>query len=125
MKEKTITQLKEYIESRQFSFSVTIQSGHRHAQVIIAEDKSVAALQALACNKPPVCWSLADRIRDLRARHRDPGYTSPFDAAIAAYVYILWRANYYALDDVLRIVSEDRALFYARRLAARILAGEA
>jgi hypothetical protein len=41
--------------------------------------------------------------------------------AIAGYLYVLWRANYYRLDDVARKVAGDRALFYARRLAERIL----
>ena len=118
---RTTTELYASIEGRPFAFRVNATASFNQARQVIVENKNVADLQARACQQASICNAIANRVRDLCATRTSDNFRSSYDGAIAAYVHILSRANYYGLNALLGKIAVDKSLWWARVMAKNIL----
>lgn len=114
-------QLFEAIESHRFSAVVNVASDFNHFLQALASTPEFRNL-LVSPSAPDARARVLERLLEVAAREIDPAYENPWDAALAAYLYRIWRT-----DKSQALIAANRVLscancWWSQKLAQELVA---
>jgi len=114
-------ELFEAIEGHRFSAVVNVASDLSHFLQAIASTPEFRKLLA-SLSAPDARAGVLERLLQVAAREIDPAYENPWDAALTAYLYLIWRT-----DKRQALIAANRVLscancWWSQKLAQELVA---